>query len=96
METLDLQDENGEIISFELYFTFFINDEEYYAFLPLDEEGIEFINVEFDDPDNDLSGFVVFRLDHDPVSGGEILVEIVDPVELEIVQDTALEMVPEN
>ncbi len=85
-EEIDLVDERGNTFQWEVFYSFSLNGFEYLVFLPTSEAEFYLVNVELDDPDSDVPGYIVLRIGNDE-SGDEILEEIVDPDELEEVAE---------
>ncbi|TGN20603.1 DUF1292 domain-containing protein [Leptospira idonii] len=85
-EEIDLVDEQGNQFQWEVFYSFSLSGNEYLVFLPTSEAEYHLVNVELDDPDSDVPGYIVLKLAND-ASGEEILEEILDPEELEEVTE---------
>ncbi|BDA78135.1 hypothetical protein LPTSP3_g10650 [Leptospira kobayashii] len=85
-EEIDLVDEKGNQFLWEVFYSFSLNGFEYLVFLPNTESEYHLVNVELDDPDSDVPGYIVLRLGNDE-NGEEILEEIIDTDELEEVRE---------
>ena len=85
-EEIDLVDEKGNSFLWEVFYSFSLNGNEYLVFVPTSEAEYYLVNVELDDPDSDVPGYIVLRLGNDE-NGEEILEEIIDPDELEEVTE---------
>lgn len=80
-EEIDLVDENGNNYQWEVFYSFSLGSSDFLVFLPSNENEYQFINVEIDDPESDIPGYIVMRLGVDENSE-EILEEIVEEDEL--------------
>ncbi|TGL56693.1 DUF1292 domain-containing protein [Leptospira ognonensis] len=85
-EEIDLVDERGNTFQWEVFYSFSLSGNEYLVFLPTSEAEYYLVNVDMDDPESDVPGYIVLRLSNDD-NGDEILEEILDPDELEEVAE---------
>ncbi|TGL85981.1 DUF1292 domain-containing protein [Leptospira congkakensis] len=85
-EEIDLVDEKGNNYQWEVFYSFSQMGNDYLVFLPATEAEFQFVNVEMDDPDSDVPGYIVMRIGQDE-AGEEILEEILDDDELEEIRE---------
>lgn len=85
-EEIDLLDEKGNTYTWEVFYSFSLGGNDYLVFLPSAESEYSMVNVEIDDPDSEIPGYIVMKISTDE-DGEEILEEILDPDELEEVQE---------
>ncbi|MDF3821040.1 DUF1292 domain-containing protein [Leptospira sp. 96542] len=85
-EEIDLVDENGTTYQWEVFYSFSLSGVDYLVFIPNTEQEYQFVNVELDDPDSDVPGYIVMKLAFDD-SGEELLEEILDEEELSEVRE---------
>ncbi|EOQ88519.1 hypothetical protein LEP1GSC202_2277 [Leptospira yanagawae serovar Saopaulo str. Sao Paulo = ATCC 700523] len=85
-EEIDLVDEKGNSYQWEVFYSFSLLGNDYLVFIPSTEQEYQFVNVEMDDPDSDVPGYIVMRLGQDE-AGEEILEEILDIDELEEIRE---------
>ncbi|GBF48565.1 hypothetical protein LPTSP4_00640 [Leptospira ryugenii] len=85
-EEIDLVDEEGNTYLWEVFYSFTLSGSEYLVFIPTSESEYHLVNVELDDPESDVPGYIVLRIGND-TNGEEILEEILDPEELEEVAE---------
>lgn len=90
-EDLDLIDEEGNTFQWEVFYSFSLSGNDYMVFLPTHDSEYKYVNVEIDDPDSDVPGYIVLRLESEEITGDELLVEITEPDELEEVSEYVVE-----
>jgi predicted HAD superfamily phosphohydrolase len=86
-EILEMSDESGREYALEVISTFAIEDRKYLATIPVDESDFDLIHLEAEILDEDVQGFCILRWDQDE-EGEDILVEVLDPDELDEVKET--------
>jgi len=86
-DSLDLEDSGGEDYHWEVFSSLSLNGNEYMIFLPPSDKEQKFINLEWEDADSEIPGFIVLRLETEESTGEEILVEVLDPSELLEIRD---------
>lgn len=80
-EEIDLVDEKGNSYQWEVFYSFSLFGNDYLVFIPSTEQEFQFVNIEMDDPDSDVPGYIVMKLTVDD-SGEELLEEILEEDEL--------------